>query len=50
MQNDEYGDCEDDDDAIFIDLDQIFQEHRAQEQTVENEDADSSDEDSENLE
>ena len=50
LQNYEYGDCEDDDDVVFIDLDQIFQEHRAQEQTVENEDADSSDEDSENLE
>jgi hypothetical protein len=43
LQNYEDGDCEDDDDVVFIDLDEIFQEHRAQEQeqTVENEDADS---------
>ncbi len=41
VENYKDGDCEDDDDAVYIDLDQIFQEHHAQEQIVENEDADS---------
>jgi hypothetical protein len=41
LQNYEDGVCEDDDDAFYIDLDQIFQEHHAQEQILENADSDS---------
>ncbi|KZR98549.1 Uncharacterized protein APZ42_005973, partial [Daphnia magna] len=41
LQNYDDEDCENDDDVVYIDLDQIFQEHAQEQILVENEDADS---------
>jgi hypothetical protein len=41
LQNYDDGDCENDDDVVYIDLDQIFQEHALEQIIVENEDEDS---------
>jgi hypothetical protein len=41
LQNYDDGDCENDDDVVYIYLDQIFQEHALEQIIVENEDEDS---------
>jgi hypothetical protein len=41
LQNYDDGDCENDNDVVYIDLDQIFQEHALEQIIVENEDEDS---------
>lgn len=41
LQNYDDEDCENDDDVVYIDLDQIFQEHALEQIIVENEDEDS---------
>jgi hypothetical protein len=41
LQNYDDGDWENDDDVVYIDLDQIFQEHALEQIIVENEDEDS---------
>ncbi|XP_045034639.1 uncharacterized protein LOC123475708 [Daphnia magna] len=41
LQNYDDEDCENDDDVVYIDLDQIFQEHAQEQILVENEDTDS---------